>query len=175
MKQQTFDPRATLVSARIRLEPLHPSDAIALYMPLRAPHLYDYVSEMPPLSVAELKRQFKIWTNRPDRGVCYIVKEREHGHAVGMVRSSFVGDGRALMWSRTFAQFLGYGYSLEAARCLKGKLIEAGLQVEAHIDPRNSRARKMFEAGGFVYTRLVENADYFDGESRDEIVYIAVA
>lgn len=175
MKQQPFDPRATLTSARIRLEPLHPSDALELYMPLRAPHLYEYVSEMEPVSVAELRRQFEIWINRPDRGVCYVVREREHRSAVGMVRSSFVGDGRALMWSRTFAQFLGCGYSREAARCLKGKLIEAGLQVEAHIDPRNGRARKMFEECGFVYERLVENADYFDGGSRDEIVYIAVA
>lgn len=172
MLNMRFDPHETLVTKRLKLEPLRLEHASLLMMPLRASRLYRYLSESPPISVFELKRQFQLWADRPDRGLCYVTRTAPDDFVIGMIRASFVGDGRALIMCKTFSQFVGHRYSREAVLALTKLLIRTGLVVEAHVDTRNKPARELFECLGFFPHSVIECADYIRGEPSDELRYV---
>ncbi len=62
-------PEAILETARLMLEPLHPSHALALYEPLQSHAIYEFLPEDPPTSSETLAARYqRLSSRRPPEG-----------------------------------------------------------------------------------------------------------
>ncbi len=173
------DPEYPIVTERLLLRPITPSDAVAMHAYKSDPDAVRYVP-YPPLQLADVEERIATtWANTrfaaEGDAVCLAVEERETGSLIGDVvlfwrsetdRSGEVGyifDPRAA----------GRGYATEAVRALLALGFDGlGLhRIVARMDERNTSSARVAERLGFRREARLVESEWFKGEWTTLIVY----
>jgi len=141
-----------LATERLRLEPLKPSHARALFEPMRDERLYRYEAQRPPKSEAGLERRFErlavgrdgsqLWFNWAVRG--------KDGPYVGLVQATVDGKSAVIGYD-IFPAYWRQGYGKEACSAvIERALRDLGVTlVKAIVDIENQASIALLESLGF--------------------------
>ncbi|MFE7197957.1 GNAT family N-acetyltransferase [Microbacterium oxydans] len=173
------DPEYPIVTERVLLRPIAPSDAVAMHAYKSDPDAVRYVP-YPPLQFADVEERIATtWANTrfaaEGDAVCLAVEERDTGSLIGDVvlfwrsetdRSGEVGyifDPRAT----------GRGYATEAVHALLALGFDGlGLhRVVARMDERNVSSARVAERLGFRREARLVESEWFKGEWTTLLVY----
>lgn len=166
----------TLVTPRLRLEPLQPAHAPALFEGLSAPSLYAFIPQAPPASLNALSARFERISGRgPADGSAVWLNWALKGenHYCGLFEATAMPDGQVDIAYFVFVPDQRQGLALEAAAAVTAALWadpDTRL-IGASLDTRNLASARLVEALGFERVALIENADHFDGQNSDEYRY----
>lgn len=173
-----LDPERPLQTARLLLEPLAASHAVALYPALQAAELYTYIPQNPPSSPRGLEERYtrlaarrspdgqEIWLN-------WAARRRDTGAYVGVIEASVYADRTASLAYMVFPPFWRQGYAREGCARVLAHLCDdyEVSRVAAEIDIRNAASIRLVESLGFRRVATLPNADFFKGAPSDEYRY----
>ena len=171
-------PEAILETARLLLEPLHPSHALALYEPLQSHAIYEFLPEDPPISSEALATRYqRLSSRRSPNGeevwLNWAMRQRREEVYVGILQATVYTDATAYLAYILFPAFWRQGYAGEGCRRIL-ELLFKDYQVhiiEAEIDTRNVASIKLIESLGFQRVATKLNADFFKGSTSHEYRY----
>ena len=171
-------PEAILETARLLLEPLHPSHALALYEPLQSHAIYEFLPEDPPTSSESLATRYQRLSSRrsPDGEQVWLnwaMRQRRENVYVGTLQATVYTDATAYLAYILFPAFWRQGYAREGCRRIL-ELLFKDYQVHiivAEIDTRNVASIKLIESLGFQRFATKLNADFFKGSTSHEYRY----
>lgn len=171
-------PEAVLDTARLWLEPLHPSHAWALYELLQSPAIYAFLPEDPPTSAEALATRYQRLSSRrsPDGQKLWLnwaMRQRKAGVYVGLLQATIFPDATAHLAYIVFPPFWKQGYAREGCQRVLDLLVE-DYQVQliaAEIDTRNVASLTLIESLGFQRVATKLNADFFKGSPSHEYRY----
>ena len=150
------DERA-VVTPRLRLEPLLPGHADAMFEGLRDPRLYAYTPDEPPVSRDALRARYaRLATRRSPDGsedwLNWAIADRRSGAYLGYAQATIRGDGSAAIAYVLFTDAWGNGYAREAMRAVLRELAERRgcRRADASVEPANARSIAVLEALGFA-------------------------
>lgn len=150
-----LDPERTLVTPRLRLEPLLPKHAPELFQPLQDKRLYSFYAGEPPATMHALKKRYAAWATRqsPDgtqTWLNYAVRRKDDVY-VGWVQATISGDTATIGYD-IFPDFWRQGYGKEACSELVRLLCAAKLinKVVAVVDTENVASIRLLERLGFA-------------------------
>ena len=119
----------TFTTARLRVEPVGPDDAQALFEVLADPALGWWTGEAAPTDVDEVRDRIRAWTeHEPDdqRWHNWIVRRADDGWAIGYAQATVTRSRARLAWVvRVDAQ--RQGYATEAATAVMAGLAGDGV------------------------------------------------
>jgi [ribosomal protein S5]-alanine N-acetyltransferase len=150
----------TLVSARLRLEPLVVTHADALYPILADPRQLEFLDDPRPASLEALRERYrKLESRRSGDGTEWwlnwaLVPLTPGSTAIGFVQATVQADKRAWVAYEVGQAWQGQGFGGEATRAMVDHLV-AHYRVTtlmASIDARNARSRRLVERLGFQET-----------------------
>jgi ribosomal-protein-alanine N-acetyltransferase len=159
----------SLLTARLRLEPLMAAHADLLFAGLSDPRLYDYIPEPPPASVEVLRERYRRLESRlsPDSSeewLNWLVSLRDPPRALGYVQATVYDDTSAEVAYVLLRDAWGAGYGREATAAMIDHLhTHAGVRrFRATVDPRNRASVRLLEALGFTRVALLaaDDAEY---------------
>jgi RimJ/RimL family protein N-acetyltransferase len=146
----------TLKTERLRLEPLTPDHAEAMFEGFADPRLYTWLDVAPPTSVADLRDRFEriatpyaptgeLWLNWPIR------VDDDNAYA-GLVEATMRPDRVVFIAYFVFTRFSRRGYAREACRAVIDHLFRAydAVEIRAEMDYRNVPSRCLVESLGFA-------------------------
>jgi RimJ/RimL family protein N-acetyltransferase len=177
-----LNPDYPIDTARLRLRPLGPADADAMYAYKSREDVCRYIPH-PPLTRAQVVERLAGTHTRStldDEGqVLFLgVELRESGELIGdLVLFWHSREHRAGEIGYVFApEHAGQGYATEAARELLrlGFDPERGLglhRITARIDARNNASARVAERLGMRREAYLVENEWFKGEWTDELVY----
>jgi RimJ/RimL family protein N-acetyltransferase len=146
-----------MLTPRLRLEPLQPDHAEAMFEGLRDPRLYAFVPDEPPTSIDALRERYeRLATRRSPDGsqgwLNWAIADRRSGAYLGYAQATVRGDGSAAVAYVLFADVWGSGYAREAMRAVLSELAEEhGCdRADASVEPGNARSIALLEALGFA-------------------------
>ena len=120
---------ATFTTARLRIEPVGPEDAQALFEVLADPALGRRTGEAAPTDIDEVRGRIRAWTeHEPDgqRWHNWIVRRADDGRPIGYAQATVTGRRARLAWVvRVDAQ--RQGYATEAATAVMAGLAGDGV------------------------------------------------
>jgi len=167
-----------LETARLLLEPLQASHALALYEPLQAESIYEYIPEDPPASLEALASRYQRLSRRrsPDEQEVWLnwaMRERREDRYVGTLQATVFPDATAYLAYILFPAFWRQGYAREGCGRILDLLFEdyQVYKVSAEVDTRNTASIKLIESLGFKRVATTVDADYFKGASSNEYRY----
>jgi ribosomal-protein-alanine N-acetyltransferase len=141
-----------LVSARLRLEPLAPRHASALFDGLQAAALYEFIADVAPASVDTLRQRYArlALTHSPDgleRWLNWALYCEADGRYIGYVQATLDASRRAHIAYVLFPERWGNGYASEGVACMIEHLQRAyePNEVRATVDIRNRRSIALLE------------------------------
>ena len=154
----------TLVTSRLRLEPLRVAHADALYPMLCDPRQLEYLDHGPPASLDALReRHRKLESRRSADGSEHwlnwaIVPREGDANAIGFVQATVQADRRAWVAYQVAHARWGQGIASEATRAMVEHLIAhyAVTQCLATVDQRNERSWRLLVRLGFVRADAVQ-------------------
>jgi ribosomal-protein-alanine N-acetyltransferase len=161
----------------VRLEPLVPDHAEALFPGLQDPALYTFIPDAPPTSLEALRARYTRLATRgsPDGRQAWLnwaLWSDPDAAYVGYVQATVEGD-TALVAYVLFRPYWRRGYAraavAEMMRWLEAE--HAVTRFEARVDPRNVASRALLEALGFVCVAIHPEAECLRGEVVDECEY----
>lgn len=168
------------MTARLRIEPLAPTHAAALFEDLRDPALYEFIPDEPPPTPGALLQRFahlaagpgperraggEVWRN-------WVMVDRADERPVGTLQATLYGQ-RAVIAYAVVRRRWREGFATEGVTWLCGALAAAGVvRAEAFIDTRNTASIELVERLGFLRTRTIVGAAHFKGHDSDEHVYV---
>lgn len=169
---------AVLETARLWLEPLHPSHTLALYELLQSPAIYAFLPEDPPTSSEALATRYQRLSSRrsPDGQELWfnwVMRQRRAGVYVGILQATVYPDATAQLAYILFPPFWKQGYAREGCKRALGLLFE-DYQVQlivAEIDTRNVASITLIESLGFQRVATKLNANFFKGSPSHEYRY----
>ena len=173
-----IDPEALLQTPRLLLEPLQIAHALALYEPLQAASIYDYIPETPPASVEVLSTRYQRLSSRksPDEQevwLNWVMRVRREDRYVGLLQATVFPDATSYLAYMVFRAFWRRGYAKEGC----GRILDLlfGVYqvhtVSAEIDTRNTASIYLIESLGFQRVATTLNADFFNGATSHEYRY----
>jgi len=168
-----------LVTRRLRLEPLEPHHAEALFAGLQNGSLYEYISDVPPVTVDTLRERYtRLSTRKSPEGtehwLNWAIWSESEGRYLGYVQATVVVDsGAATIAYVLFRDAWGVGYAREAVAAIIDHLIAAyrSPEVRANVDTRNLRSIALLEALGFDRVAVRKDAELIHGVLTDEAEY----
>lgn len=173
-----IEPEALLETPRLVLEPLQIAHALALYKPLQAETIYDYIPENPPASVEVLATRYQRLSFRksPDEQQAWLnwaMRERREDRYVGILQATVYPDATAYLAYIVFPAFWRRGYAKEGCERILHLLFEdyQVRTVSAEIDTRNTASIHLIESLGFQRMATTLNADFFKGATSHEYRY----
>jgi ribosomal-protein-alanine N-acetyltransferase len=173
-----IEPEALLETPRLVLEPLQISHALALYEPLQAAPIYDYIPETPPASVEALATRYQRLSSRksPDEQEAWLnwaMRERREDRYVGILQATLYPDATAFLAYIVFPAFWRRGYAREGCERILDLLFQDYQvhTVSAEIDTRNMASIHLIESLGFQRVATTLNADFFEGATSHEYRY----
>ena len=97
-----IEPEALLETARLVLEPLQIAHTLAVYEPLQAAPIYDFIPETPPASVEALATRYQRLSSRksPDERETWLnwaMRERREDRYVGILQATVSPDATAFL------------------------------------------------------------------------------
>ncbi len=173
-----IEPEAILKTARLLLEPLAPSHTPALYEPLQAEAIYEFLPEKPPASSETLAARYQRLSARksPDGQEIWLnwaMRLRKEDAYVGILQATVYHDATAYLAYILFPPFWKQGYAKEGCRRVLDHLFKDYqiVSVSAEIDTRNTASIKLIESLGFQRVATTLNADFFKGSTSHEYRY----
>jgi len=147
----------TLLTPRLRLEPLRVAHADALYPILCDPRQFEYLDQGAPASLDALRERYRRLESRrsADGGEHWLnwalLMRGDDASAIGFVQSTVQQDGRAWVAYEVAHALWGQGIATEATRAMVEHLIAhyAVTQCLATVDKRNARSWRLLERLGF--------------------------
>jgi RimJ/RimL family protein N-acetyltransferase len=125
-----------LVTDRLRIAPVAPSDAEDLFEVLADPRLGWWTGEASPRDVDEVRARIRRWAEQEPVGQRWhnwIVRKAVDDEPVAYVQATVAGSHAWLAWV-TRADVQRRGYATEAARAVLGRLVDGGVdRIEATI------------------------------------------
>ena len=158
MNDTTWNP--PLVTERLLLAPLMPSDADELVDVLADRDLYRFTGGTPP-QLEALRRGFEQWAGRvsPDgreRWLNWVIRERCTGRALGTLQATVRTEAEKPVTEVAWVlgvRAQGRGYVTESAHALVAFLRGMGVQeVVAHIHPEHDASARVASAIGMQPT-----------------------
>jgi [ribosomal protein S5]-alanine N-acetyltransferase len=166
-----------LTTHRLSLEPLSAAHAELLVEPLQHPELYRFIPTS-PLSLDQLRKRYTFLQGgrSPDgkeRWLNWVLCQRSDGTPIGTFEATVRENSDADLAYSIFPSYWRQGFAREAAAAVIEHLrTEHGVRTfGADIDTRNVASIALVESLGFVRIKLTPNADFFRGESSDEVRY----
>ena len=156
----------TLVTRRLRLEPLVVAHADALYPVLCDPRQLEYLDQGAPVSLEALRERYrKLESRRSPDGLEHwlnwaIVMHGGHADAVGFVQATVLADGRAWVAYEVAHGRWGQGLTTEATQTMIEHLFSqyAVSQCVASVDRRNARSWRLLERLEFAQAGATQAA-----------------
>jgi [ribosomal protein S5]-alanine N-acetyltransferase len=177
MHRDPFE-RTTLVTSRLRLEPISAAHAPVLFEGLRDERIYHYIPDAPPANLDELAARYAFLEQRrsPDGSEAWLnwAMLAQGGVPVGYLQATVrLADRAADIAYVTFPEWQRRGLAGEALRALLPALQRAYAltSMTAALDTRNVASVRLVESLGFTRTALVERVGEIRGESSDEFHY----
>lgn len=170
---------ATLVTARLRLEPLDGHHARPLFAGLLAPAIYEWISLAPPVDVdvletrwARVARRSLVAVDVLDFG--WAVQRCSDGAWIGKLDAEVLPHGVATNVGYLFLPACwGQGYATEAVQALCGHLARHGVvEQRATVTVGNVASCRVLQRAGFVRTRVIAHNDTIRGIPVDDLEYI---
>ena len=122
---------ATFTTARLRIEPVGPEDAQALFEVLGDPALGWWTGEAAPADVDEVQGRIRAWTEHEpadQRWHNWIVRRADDGRPIGYAQATVARSRARLAWVvRVDAQ--RQGYATEAATAVMAGLAGEGVST----------------------------------------------
>ena len=154
----------TIETARLRLLPLRPHDAVEMAAVLSDAALYEFIGGAAP-TAAELRELYGRWIAGPprkgDAWLNWAVRLVADGSLIGHVQATVIRDGEAadIAWILG-TTWQGRGYASEAAIAMVQWLEAAGVRtVTAHVHPRHDASARVAERAGLEATNEVEDGE----------------
>jgi ribosomal-protein-alanine N-acetyltransferase len=167
-----------LETNRLRLEPLLPHHAAALFAVLADQRIYTYIPEEPPANQDQLRQRYQRLATRssPERDELWLnwaLQRQQEQDYIGVLQATVYTDHHADIAYLLHPTFWGQGYAQEACRRLLTRLVETYSveRVQAEVDTRNHASWRLLERLGFRRIALRQAADHFKGSSSDEYTY----
>jgi RimJ/RimL family protein N-acetyltransferase len=170
---------ATLVTERLRLEPLDGRHAPLLFEGLRDPAIHEWISVAQSADVEHLQAR---WARVAQRALVAVdvldfgwaVQRLSDGAWIGKMDAEVLAHGVANNVGYLFASaFWGQGYATEAVRALCAHLARHGVvEQRATVTVGNEASCRVLEHAGFVRTRVLANNDTLRGVPVDDVEYI---
>ncbi len=160
----------------LRLEPLVPDHADALFEGLCDPELYRFIPRPPPASLEALRTRYERLSSRssPDGTEAWLnwaIWSEDDAATVGFVQAT-VGPSAEIAYVLC-RPYWGRGHARTAVAAML-EIIDreyGPIGCQAHIDPRNVASVALVRALGFVHVGTEVDADIIDGEPADEATY----
>ncbi len=163
---------------RLRLEPITPSHAEAMFDVLSDERMYTYLPTDPPTSLDALRESYEFLSRGEsadgrERWLNWILVSRDEDRALGYFQATVREPESCLIAYVLNPAHWGQGHAREASVALISHLFESYdiPSVEAFIDTRNGPSIRLVESLGLVRTRTIHDADEFKGSSSDEYVF----
>jgi RimJ/RimL family protein N-acetyltransferase len=167
-----------LETNRLRLEPLLPHHAAALFAVLADQRIYTYIPEEPPADQEQLRQRYqRLATRRSPEGdelwLNWALQRKQETDYIGVLQATVYTDHRADIAYLVHPAFWGQGYAQEACRRLLTRLVDTYNveRVQAEVDTRNQASWRLLERLGFRRIALHQAADHFKGSRSDEYTY----
>jgi ribosomal-protein-alanine N-acetyltransferase len=167
-----------LETNRLRLEPLLPHHAAALFAILADQQIYTYIPEEPLTDQEQLRQRYqRLATRRSPEGdelwLNWALQRKQETDYIGVLQATVYTDHRADIAYLVQPAFWGQGYAQEACRRLLTRLVDTYNveRVQAEVDIRNQASWTLLERLGFRRIALRQAADHFKGASSDEYTY----
>lgn len=159
-----------LETERLRLEPIRPDHADAMFEGLHDPSLYAYQTDEPPASRRELRERYA----RLARGLSpsgkqhwlnWIIVPRDAGTAAGYVQATVENDrSSATIGYLVLPAYQRRRFAGEAVAAMVQHLAASGIcAVEAVIDARNAASIALVERLGFARRTTRRSEDVIGG------------
>lgn len=143
------------LTARVRLEPLTPSHAAALFAGLSDPALYQFIDDEPPVDEEVLRARYERWSSRvsPDGTQDWL-----NWAVWSLVEQRYVGTVQATVTRATHSAEIAYvlfrdawgkGYAREAVALMIETLPHVRA-LRARVDSRNERSMKLLATLEFL-------------------------
>lgn len=168
-------PDELLFSDRLRLEPLEPRHADALFKGLQSTAIYEFIADQPPTTIEALRARYQRLARRqsPDGTEIWLnwaVWSSVETGFIGFVQTTITPDRRAFVAYVFFPTAWGRGYAKEATSRMIAYLKHTWPDVEcrACADVRNQRSIAMLGKLGFLPVTVRKNAEIINGLPSDE-------
>ncbi|MCG6872667.1 MAG: GNAT family N-acetyltransferase [Gammaproteobacteria bacterium] len=152
------EPELEIDTDRLRLRPMEPDDAVAMFAVLRDPLLYAHTGGVPPESAETLHETYAARQARrsPDGTALWlnwIARERTWpGDPVGYVQATVTADHAELAWV-VGSPWQNRGYASEAASAIICWLRTLGCTtLRAKIHPRHAASQRVAARAGMQRT-----------------------
>lgn len=163
---------------RLRLEPIAPSHAEAMFDVLSDERIYTYLPTDPPTSLEALRELYEFLSRGTSEDgreswLNWVIVTRDEGRALGYFQATVrEPEPCTIAYVLSPAQW-GHGHAREASVALISHLFDSYdiPAVEAYIDTRNERSIRLVKSLGLVQTRSIIGADRFKGSRSDEFVF----
>lgn len=173
------DINVTLITPRLRLEPLDERHAAPLFDGMREPAIYEWISLQPSNDLAHLQARWRRVGQRPLVGVEVL----DFGWAVQRIADgAWIGKMDAEVTAQCVATNVGYafvpaywrqGYATEAVTALSEHLRRHGVvEQRATVTVGNDASCRVLERAGFVRERVIRDNDTLRGTLVDDFEYI---
>jgi ribosomal-protein-alanine N-acetyltransferase len=179
--REQYQPRteivASLISKRLRIEPLRSEHAELVLSCLQDPAIYTYLPGDPPAPQV-LQKRYDFWAKgrSPDGEELWLNWVAFLGDSmlpIGTFQATLPKQGSGLFAYTVFPPYWRQGYAKEMALCVIDHLFEAHEPpvLRAEIDNRNIGSIRLVESLGLARVALTRNADFFKGAPSDEFTY----
>lgn len=170
---------ATIVTARLRAEPLAGHHAALLHAGMQEPAVYTWISMPRPPAVDQFEARWARFAERPiasDRmlDLGWAVQRVADGAWIGKLDAEIRPDGVATnVGYFFFPAYWGQGYAREAVTALGDHLARHGVREQrATVTVGNDASCRVLEHAGFVRTRILPANDTLRGEPVDDVEYV---
>jgi [ribosomal protein S5]-alanine N-acetyltransferase len=157
-------PCTQIATARLRLTPLAPRDADAMFAVLADPAIYRYLDYGPPASIAELRSLYErqargVSADGRQRWLNWIVRDAADGTPLGFVQATALADASAYVAYVLAPQHWGKGYASEALGAMMQRLESCNVTTFlASVEIANRRSIELLVRLGFVDATVIHPA-----------------
>ena len=157
----------SLETSRLRLVPLGPEHADAMFAGLSDIRLYEFLDETPPKDVQSLRARYDRWSRRrsPDDTedwLNWVVLSESDQRCLGYVQATVLPTRIAEIGYVIFREAWGHGFAREAVGSMLPHLRDVyhAVSFRAVVEPRNARSIRLLQSLNFADTPRHSGAEW---------------
>ena len=170
-------PPTTIHTPRLRLRPLEPDDAPALYAFWRLPEVMEHMAFEPLRSPAQAAAVVDFFIHLPEKqeGSRFAIVERTSAQLIGTCgfHEASVKHRRVELGYELSPEAQGKGFMTEALQHILPWCFDVMMahRVEAFVHPFNDRSTRVLERIGFTREGTLRGYFQARGQAHDEVVW----